>query len=61
MARAYIIVLHLSVLLSCRIQFPLIFSVIHGDFQMKFDTLVCHKNSQVEFEFGTLSQIDILN
>ena len=32
------IVLPLSVIPSFRIQFPLIFSVIHGDFLMKFGT-----------------------
>ena len=38
-----------SVLPSFRIQFPLIIYVIHGDFQTKFGTYVCNKNTQFDF------------
>ena len=41
-----------SIIRLFRIQFPLIIAVIHGDFQMKFGTWVCHKNTQVDFKFG---------
>ena len=39
-----------SLLPSFRIQFPLIFSVIHWDFQMKFGILVLLENTKVEFD-----------
>ena len=38
---------------GCHALRCLVISVIHGDFQMKFATWVCHENTQVEFEFGS--------
>ena len=37
---------------SNNFQFPLIISIKNWHFKLKFDTLMCHDNMQVEFELG---------